>query len=389
MKKRKAIIITCVILALVLIFGAMAASRRGTKSEVVKTAAVLKGELKSYLSTNAVIKSKETKSYIGVSQFTVKKVYVELGDKVKKGKTMLEYDLYDLYNSVKQARIQYNNAVLQRKELLNQQNQIEDTAVDLDKQIKKMESSTNPADLLQLQSLRQKRDSIQAISDEKLKLMDNSISLAKLGLDSAESKYDRYKGGMTAEFSGVVTALNAVEEGSLSPAQPAIVVQQLDNLKAVMSLGKYDALKVKNGQEATLKYGDNLYNGKISFINPAAAKSVSITGQETSLDAEIDILDEDPGLKVDFDVNVDILLGSVKDSVKLPIESLKYDKDGKAYVFKVAGGKAKQVSVKLGIQSDTEAQVLEGLVLGDAVILNPGISIKDGTAVKSDEGEKQ
>jgi len=50
--------------------------------------------------------------------------------------------------------------------------------------------------------------------------------------------------------------------------------------------------------------------------------------------------------------------------------------------------KAKEKDVTLGLQSDIEAQVLEGLEEGEEVILNPRANIKDGTPVRTG-GDKE
>lgn len=385
MKKRKGLIVTGIIFIVFVLLIGMAAARRGSKPEMVKTTNITTGDLKSYLSTNAAIKSQNSKNYMGASQLTIKIVNVKVGDHVAKGKVMLEYDLSDLKNNLDQAKIQYSNAELQRDELKKQKDQLDQAINDLDKQIKQLETSKNPSDAVKLQSLQQERGSLQPISNEKIKLSDNSVSLAKLALDSAKSKYYKYAYGIVSEFDGVVTALNATAGSSVSPAQPVIVVQQLDNLKAVISLGKYDAAKVKLGQEVNIKSGENTYKGAVSFLSPAATE----LAQETSLTAEINILDKSPDLKVDFDTNVDILLGSVTNAVKVPVECIQYDKDGKSFVYKLVDNKAKKVEVRLGLQSDVESQVIEGLSAGDTVILNPSLSLKDGSKVKVSKGDSK
>ncbi|MHB1125414.1 MAG: efflux RND transporter periplasmic adaptor subunit [Bacillota bacterium] len=384
--KKTLVIIGVIVVVLVLV--AVAVGRGGGKPQIVKTAAVTRGDLKSYLSTNAVIKSKNMKSYVGTAQLPVRKVHVEVGDTVRKGQVMLEYDLYDMNTSMQQAKLQYDNALLQRNDLLNQKRHLDQTIGDLDQQIEELKESNNPADAVQLQALKQKREALQPISGNKIELADNAVSLAKLAYNSAASRYEKYKSGIVAGIDGVVTELYAAEGAMLNPAQPAVVIQQLSDLKATVSLGKYDALKVKVGQEALLSYGERTYQGVVSFISPAAVKAVSMTGQEKSLEADIDIQDAQPGLVLDFDVNADILLGSVNDVLKIPVECIKYDKSEGGYVYKLVDGKAKLVKVKLGLQSDMEAQVLEGLSLGDTVILNPGISIEDGTPVRTNEGGK-
>lgn len=380
-KKRNTIIIVIVITAAVFT-GIMILRSREPGAEAVKTAAVTQGEIKSYLSTNATIKSKNVKAYFGASQFIVKSINAKVGDTVKKGEVLLSYDLSDLKTSLQQARIQYSNALLQKEDLINQKKELDNTIKSLDKRIEQLENYQNPSDAVQLQTLRQQRNSLQSVSDEKLKIMDNAAALAKLGLDTASSRYDKYRDGIVADTDGVVTAVNALDGSMLSPAQPAFIIQQLDNLKAVLSLGKYDSAKVKIGQKAVLKNGDKTYTGTISYIDPAAVTTSSLSGQSTTLKSDIDILNPDSNLKVDFDVNVDILLGSADNAVKIPIECIKYDKGGRTSVFKVVDKIAKQIDVKLGIQSDTEAQVIDGLSAGDIVILNPGISISNGTRVK-------
>lgn len=388
MRSKKTIVIIAITLIAVIAIVGYGTASRAPKLETVKTVTAVQGEINSYLSTNAVIQSQKLKNYVGASQLSVEKINVAVGQQVKVGQVMLEYDVNDLKTSVDQAKLQYSNAVLQQKELKDQKKKLDDAIKDLDSQIENLDPN-NPADAVKLQTLKQQRQGLQPISAEKIKLMNNSVALAKIGLDSAESRYNKYKAGLVSEFTGTITALNASEGVALSPAQPAIVVQQLDNLKAKLSLGKYDARKIKVGQQAILKNGDSTYKGTVSFISPAAQKVTSMSGQDTSLEAEIDVTNPDENLKVDFDVNVDILLGTVEDALKLPVECIKFDKDGTSSIFLVVDGKAKETSIKLGLQSDVEVEVVQGLKAGDIVILNPGIAIKDGTAVKVNEGESK
>ena len=163
MKKRKGIIIAVIIVVAAALIIAGIARGRGVKPEVVKVTDVTKGDLKSYLSTNAVIASKNEKSYIGAAQLTVKKINVKVGDKVSKGKVMLEYDLYDLNTSVSQARVQYNNAVLQKEDTVKQNDKIQEDIKTLDKQIKELEASKNPSDLVQVDGLKKQRQALQPV----------------------------------------------------------------------------------------------------------------------------------------------------------------------------------------------------------------------------------
>lgn len=374
MKKRYIII---AIVILVLAGGAYRRiNNRRPSLASVKLGEAVVGDISSYLSTTATVKSKDSKEYYGL-QAKIKKVHVSVGSQVKKGDTLISYEGQDLTTSIKQAEIQYDNAVLQRDELVNQNRDIQQRIDELDRQIKILKDSG--ADVT---SLNQQRNTLSPISAERLKQAENSISLAKLSLDSARQKQAETKDVIVAENDGVVTALNAVEGSVGSSMQPAVIIQNIEALKAVASVGKYDAGKITLGQRVTIRGDKGSYEGKISFIDPVAKKAPSATGAETILGIEIDILESAAELKIDFDVDIDILLGEAKGTIKIPAESLRADKTGNYYVFVVNENRAEERQVTVGLQSDTEVQVLEGIKAGEVVILNPGSAIKEGTIVR-------
>jgi len=73
---------------------------------------------------------------------------------------------------------------------------------------------------------------------------------------------------------------------------------------------------------------------------------------------------------------------------KIPVECIKYDKAYNTSVFVVENGTAKLTPVRLGLQSESEIEVVEGLKQGDKVILNPSMDLKDGMAVVVEGAEQ-
>lgn len=356
-------------------------SGRNQRLVEVKTTTVERGDIKSCLSTTATVKSQNYKEYYGL-QAKVKGVNVKVGDKVTKGTVLIMYETQDLAAAVKQAQIQYDNAVLQRKDLINQNNTIKSKIDDLDSQINSLQGSSDPQAVSKLETLKQQRNALQPISDEKLKQADNGVALAKISLDSAKQKAAENKSSIIAEGDGVVTLVEAVEGAVTNGMQPVVIVQDTENLQAIASLGKYDANKIKLGQEVIIKSGRSNYKGKVSFINPAATRVLSAAGGETTLGIKIDIIDKAPDLKIDFDVDVDILLGQLSNIIKVPAETIRNGKEGKNYIYIVENGIVREREVTIGLQSDMEVEIVSGAVPGERVILNPGASIHDGTVVK-------
>lgn len=389
------------IVAVVVVVGGLVSLRIAARNKSmytsVKTTVVGKGDIKSYLSTTATLKSKNIKNYYGPVA-KVGSVAVKVGDSVKKGQVLVTYDVQDLNSQVKQAQIQYNNAVLSKQMLVGNNNDIQSKISDLNSKISDLNNQINqlansskgnptgidPTSQLkqQLASYQSQKDALKPISDEQFKQADNQIQLAKLTLDSANQNASKNVSNIVADFDGTVTSVN-VEQGAMgNSAQPAVVVQDLNNLEAVVEVGKYDADKVKVGEEAVVKNGDKEYKGKVAYIDPAAKTVNSPTGADTNLEVDVDILDKPEGLKVNFDTDIDILLGQVNDTITIPAETIRTDKNGKNYVYVVQGEKAVEKTVQLGLQSDMDAQVIDGIKAGDKVILNPSATISNGTLVK-------
>lgn len=379
--KKKTVIYSLIVVGIISGVFLISQKNRNGKIATVKTSIVTLGELKSYISTTATVKSKNSKDYYGL-QSKIKKVNVSVGDNVKIGDILVSYETQDLKSPVSQSQLQYDNAILQKKDLYNQGDDIKNKISDLDKEIKTLEKSSNPADVAKLEAKNQQRNALAPISTEKLKQTENAVKLAEIALNSAKQVLSDNKSTIVATNAGVVTSLTAVEGSIGNMAQAAVVVQDVQNLKGVVSLGKFDANKVKLGQEVNIKSGSSTYKGKISFIEPAAKITVGETGSETTLDVAIDILEKSPSLKIDFDVDVDILVDQVANSIKIPSESLKVEKGDKNSVYVVKENIAHEIKVNVGTQSDTEVQITKGVAKGDKIILNPSTSIVDGTIVK-------
>lgn len=375
-------IVTWVIVILIIggVIGLRFIAKNKSKYIQVKTEKVQRGDIKSYLSITGDVESKNSKSYFGIGG-KVKKVNVKLGDKVKKEDVLIIYDIPDLEVQVKQAKIQYENAVLIQKDMKNKKNKIDNKLKDLEEQINILKESKNLEDNQALQALKNQKESITTISDEQIKQRENSVILAKIALDSAENQFKDAKDKIIAEADGTITEVNVIDGVVDSGMKPAVKVEDLNNLKISASVGKYSAEGIKVGQEVLIKNKEKTYNGKVSFVNPAAIKNVSPSGEDTSLGIEVDISSDVKGLKIGFDVDVNILLSQAKNIFKIPIEAVKKNKEGENIVYTVQDRKAVEKVIETGIQSDSEIEIKKGLQEGEKVILNPGNSIENGTLV--------
>lgn len=365
---KKKLIIGVLIAALIgTIAGIQIYARNKKQIATVKTSTVAIGDVKMYLSTTALIQSKNKKDYPVSATTKISNVNVKVGDKVKKGDILLTYETADLNSQVTTAQINYNNAISQKQDALNKNNDAKTTIVN---------TPDIPANISTVNTAK-----ASVLSAEKIKQLDNAITLAKTNLNSAKTKLSQ-NSSIPSDIDGVVTAVNVVS-GQTGIQGTAIVVQDISSLKAVVKVGKYDAAKVAIGQESTIKSNGKAYKAKVSTIYPTATVNTSAAGGDTTLMVELDVLDVDPQLKVNFDADVDILLNQVLNVVKVPAETILTNKDGSTYLFVDINGQAIQKTVDLGVRSDTDAQIVKGVKVGDSVILNPGNTITNGVMVKT------
>lgn len=380
--KRKRVIVVILIIVLVIgvIIGKSILNKKNAKPEV-KVTAVKKGELKVSLSTTGVIKSRNIKNYFG-GQFKVNKVNFKTGDDVKKGDVIATFDTNDISYSVKQSEINYRNAVLTRDEVYKQRDSMNSTIRSLDEKINSLKESKNPIDMQMYEALKSEREKIKPISEESIKKAENAVELAKLNLDSSKSKEGSSLGSIVADFDGVITALNLQEGSPPAGNLPAATIQDMNNLKVVININKYDVGKVAKGNTGEAIFNNEKVPGEITFIDPVAKESVTAQGSERSVIVEMELKEPLKGAKIDFEVDVNILLNKKDNVIKIPAEALKSDKKDSATVMVYENDKAVEKNIKIGIQSDTEVEVLEGLRENEEVILNPSSNLKTNSEVK-------
>lgn len=357
---RKRIWIPIVILAVVL--SILFFIKRGGQGIEVKALKPTKGRIVSYLSTEGTLESRKKKEYFITNPTTVKKLYVNVGEAVKKGDILLELETQDMSSQLKIAELQYKSQKLQLDSLKKQRDK-------------------GMAETQQM--------GIQSTSiEDQIRLQENQVEIARLNLESIKNNILKQQRYIKSDFNGVITSLNGVE-GAPAPMQvPIVSIEDTSNLIVAININQYDVLNIKPGQKVEVKFSDILIKGRVESINPAAEKVVSSGGTETVIKAYISLDEKKEGVLPGFNVDVNIIQGISEDALKIPIEAVITDKFGDEMVYIVEENRARLKKINTGISSDTEIEVISGIRQGDNIILNPPSAITDGSKVFI-KGEKK
>jgi HlyD family secretion protein len=387
----KTFLIVLVILAIVAstVYAISMKNKNSASTVEVNAAKVEKGDIVSLFSTTGVVESKSKQEYYILSPTKVLKVYVSVGDNVKKGDKLLELETQDLSTQYQIAQKQLEIAQMQLDALKNlkekQSQQSQFTAqipnTSLPQQLPSGESTVQQPSTSQIQT--------SSLSlDDQIKLQQKQVEIAELNLKNIKQNMYKQQKYVIAEFDGTVTIVNAKDNSYFTSSQfPAIAVEDLNNLQIALDINPYDAVNLKEGQKAYILFADKTFEGVVSKVSPTATKVITQTGGDNVVKVYVDLLNNDGTIKPGFNVDVDIKIGEKKDTIKVPSEAIVSDKNGNEFVYVVENGIAKQKKVKTGLVSELETEVISGVNIGEKVILNPTSSIEDGTKVSVKGGK--
>jgi HlyD family secretion protein len=394
-KRRKRLIYGGIGLGLVLLIagGLIAATRGGTKIDPSKLAKVEKGDLaKSVVATGKVepITKVEVKSK---ASGIVKKLYVDAGDRVKKGQLLAQLDKEEIQAQVEQssAALQASEASLKGAEADYERAKVDaegpdvpllkrayDRAVGMAKEGVVSQSALDDAQKNYELSLNKQNVSKAQLTVLRAKIAQTQAQMARDRANLKQLEEQLSYTDIESPIDGIVLSRD-VEMGDavssiLVLGSSATLVMTLGDTSEVYVKGKVDESdigKVYLGQSARIKvesFKDKTFSGKVTKISPMGVEKDNVT----TFEVRVSINNPGGELKAAMTANAEIILEEHKNVLQIPEGAIVYDKDKKASVevpdIKAKEGK-KKVAVNIGISNGAKTEVLGGLKEGDQVVL--------------------
>jgi HlyD family secretion protein len=391
--RRLIYIVIGVVLVLGAVIGVIAAARGGTKIDPSKLAKVERGDLaKSVVATGKVepITKVEIKSK---ASGIVKKLYVDAGDRVKKGQLLAELDKEEIEARVAQAKAQTEAS---EASLKGTQADLERAKVDAEgpdvpmlkraydrAQGMAKEGVVSQSALDDAQKNYEMSLNKQNVAKAQLQVLHAKIgqAQAQVAQDHANLKQLEEQLGyttITSPIDGIILSRD-VEVGDavssiLVLGSTATLIMTEGDISEVYVKGKVDESdigKVYMGQPARIKvesFKDKTFNGKVTKISPMGVEKDNVT----TFEVRVSINNPGGELKAVMTANAEIILEEHKGVLQIPEGAILYDKDKKASV-EIPDPKGKEgknkISVNIGISNGAKTEVLGGLKEGDQVVL--------------------
>lgn len=304
-------------------------------------------------------------------------LHVEEADEVKKGDPVITLDpkTYQAQVDQAEARVRIQQIAIERQRLLI------NTLSDRFERQKAM-FAKKLVDEDSFESLK----SDLALAKVDLRSLQESLAQSRAALDQSEDLLSKTR--ITSPIDGVVIQVDVkvgetVIAGTTNiPGSTMMVIADPSETLTEVQVDEADIAQVREGQRAdvyTAAYPDTPLSGTIQSIASVARQ----TPGQASLSFLVKILmdkQDSMTIRPGMSVRADIYTETSDETLAVPVQAVLFDEDteedGKgekeqSYVFVMQDGKAIRKDVEVGISSDSDQEITDGLEEGELVIVGP------------------
>jgi HlyD family secretion protein len=187
-----------------------------------------------------------------------------------------------------------------------------------------------------------------------------------------------------APVAGRVLRVPEPSERVVSAGTPLLEIGDPARLEIVADLLSTDAVAVVAGAPMLIEgWGGRALRGRVRLVEPSAFTKVSALGvEEQRVNVVCDVVDPPGPLGDRYRVEIRIIVWQADSVLTIPASALFRSGDGWR-AFAVEQGRARQRDVVVGHRTPFDAEILQGLQIGDVVIAHPSDRVADGVRVAS------
>lgn len=377
-KMKKKIIIVLFILILI---GIGYSYFYNEKSDIVYlTEPVQRGNISQQVIATGTVRSANRVEVGARVSGQVQKIYVKVGQKVKKGELLAQLDSVSQEDSLKSSEAQ-----LKALQALLSAYQVELTANQSNyKRVAQLYAKKS----VSLSEYEQANTALAAVQ-AKIAQVQTQIEQGELEVNAARTRLDYTK--IVSPIDGTVIAIPVSEGQTVNANQYTPTIVQVADLNTMLikpEIAEGDITKIAVGMPVhftTLSDPKRVYHSKIESIDPATTTLVDNEYSESVSDnsavyyyANVLIDNADGKLRIGMTTQDTIVIASVQDVLLVP--NLAVSRNGSTFTVRVLTEKNEVIekTVEVGLKDDTNTEIKSGLTEGEKVIT---AELSDGETV--------
>lgn len=202
--------------------------------------------------------------------------------------------------------------------------------------------------------------------------------LTQMEIRVKKARIDLEKTKIRAPFSGIITEIQVSPQEHLTSGRELFILVNIDRVKVNAKVLESEIGKMKVGREVDLRfsaYPGKVFKGKVEAISPI------IDPDDKTCNVIIDVANPEESIKPGMHAEVEIAAEIHKDKLLVPQAAL-LTRGGRKLVFVVQEGVAKWRYVKVGLENDEYAEILESVEEGDSVIIEGHFTLAHDARVR-------
>lgn len=213
-------------------------------------------------------------------------------------------------------------------------------------------------------------------------ISDIQVAEFETKLENARADYQNAllqesKGRLESPLSGVLTQVTNMADGSYASTGTVVAeVMDFDEVFVDLDLGSGEVMDVRPGQRVRVQSysSPHVFEGEVLRIAPA------IDPKSRTFRVEVSATNPERRLRPGMFVRADIVVEDRKEATVVPTDAV-VSREGSWYVFVVEAQRAHLREVELGLVSDLTAEVVDGLAVGEQVVVTGQDTLQDGARV--------
>lgn len=358
---KKTVVIILVLALLVLVAFGIGRIGANSKAEPDKTPVTLVevaeatiGVLEERLSVTGDVAAQALVTVYAKVPGEIQELYVEQGQRVKKNQRLAVIEHEEIALQVQGAEA----------ELLT----IRTSLGNVEKEMERIE------DLFQQGVASQQRyDEMKArleIDRARLQQAEVALALAKKKLTDAT---------VCAPIEGIVSKRLVDAGDTVGPSVPLLTIVDIEPAKVLVNVIEKSLAKVRQDAPAKVRvdaYPDEVFAGTVKLISPVADE------RNRTIEVELEVPNPEGKLKPGMFARVELLVSRHEDALLVPLSAI-METAGEFRTFAVEdGSRASLRTVETGHMQGQMIQILEGLSVGEEVVVAGQYALKDGETVK-------
>ena len=369
---------------------AAASNQSAAAPTVVGVAKLTRQDLNSALKISAEFRAfQEIDIHAKVSGY-VKKINVDVGDRVKEGQLLATLEIPELQNEVAEAQAEVSHSESEIKRAqgeLARSNASHEVAhlayTRLKSAAEKMPNLVAQQEVDDAQGRDLVAEAQVDAAKAALAASEQQLEVSKASLEKTQSMFAYAQ--ITAPFTGVITKRYA-DTGAMLPAgtnssttsMPLVRLSQNNLLRLIIPVPESAVPKVRLGTPVEIRVPvlNKTFQGMVARF--ADRLDMATRTMDTEIDVPNPQLELVPGMFAEASISLD----QKKDVLTIPVQALNRQADQTTVLRVSPGNQIENVPVTLGLQTPSQAEVLSGLKEGDMVVVSGQNQLRPGQKVE-------